>query len=391
MKKVTFALVIFFSFFLISPFFIHANAKTITMDGEFDDWDDVDTLIEDTIAGYPYTGTIYYFNTETHAWQTDAIEGTCMYTQNRALDLGELKLTNDNDYLYILWERGSDFLNYYWRNGDATEEYSFSSEAAPDVNGNPCAGEIVTAPTAFDHDLVLSIDIDDDGSFDYYLVINVSFDEGAYSDYKTEGYIYYDGDDGDGVYSSGEDTLAGTFGDSEYDVSPSGAAVMSAVLQEVKMDIGEILNNIDVEWGDTVIVKYEAHSKAVDDTDTAEYTFTYTEEESDNNSNEDTRCHWQKPDEITWINFEPQTRNGIFGTYVTWVQYTADKVDILIDDGTGNFPWKVSRTLNDGHEFLPNVASWQKIKIKPYNRCRTGDTSPAVSASLYPNGWYNIF
>lgn len=105
----------------------------------------------------------------------------------------------------------------------------------------------------------------------------------------------------------------------------------------------------------------------------------------------DTRCHWSKPIETTWINFKPQTKDGVLGTYLTWVQYNANKVDIFIDDGTNSFPWKVSKTSNDGHEFLPNVAGWQKIKFKPYNHCRSGNVGEPVSASMYPNGWYNIF
>jgi hypothetical protein len=388
MNKLTISLFVFLSLFLLSSNFFLVSAKTITMDGSFSDWDDVDLLIDDTITDYPYTGTIYYFNNGTNNWQTDSISNACMYTQNRALDLGELKLTNDNDYLYILWKRGSDFLNYYWRRGDATEEYSFSNEAAPDVNSNPCAGEIVTAPVAFDHDLVLSVDTDDDDLSDYYLVIKVSFAEGAYSGYNTAGYIYED--NGNGTYSRNEETLAGTFGDTEYDVSPSGAAVMSAVLQEVKMDLGSVLSNLDLEWGDTVTVKYEAHSTTIDETDTAEYEFTYTNESTDNNSSkEDTRCHWSKPGETTWINFESKTVGGVSGIYLTWVQYDADKIDIFIDNGTGSYPWKVSKTSNDGHEFLPNIAGWQNIKIKPYNHCRAGSSGEAVSVNRYPGGWYN--
>lgn len=358
------------------------------MDGEFDDWDDVDILIEDTIAGYPYSGTIYYFDTDTNTWGTDEIENTCMYTQDRALDLGQLKITNDNDYLYILWQRGSDFLNYYWRDGDATEEMSFDDEAAIEYENNPCVGEIVTAPIAFDHDIVLSIDTNNDESFDYYLVINVTFDEGAYDEYYVAGYIYED--EGNGSYSREEETLVGSFADSEYDVSVAGAAQDSAVLQEVKMDIGEVLENLDIAWGDTVTVKYETHSEAVDDTETAEYIFTYTEENT-TTYNKDSKCRWKKPEETTWIKLEPETVNGVSGMFLTWVQYDADKIDIFIDDGTDTYPWKVDKTINDGHAFLPNVASWQKIKLKPYNNCKAGDMGEPVSAVLYPNGWYNIF
>ena len=73
---------------------------------------------------------------------------------------------------------------------------------------------------------------------------------------------------------------------------------------------------------------------------------------------------------------------------LTWVQVDADRVDIEIDDGTGKYPWKVSNTENDGHEFLANVAPWQNIIIKPTNHCKRGDESVAVSLNKYPYGWH---
>jgi len=103
----------------------------------------------------------------------------------------------------------------------------------------------------------------------------------------------------------------------------------------------------------------------------------------------DSRCTMEKPKDTTWIVIEPKNVNGVSGVNVNWVQYSANKVDIKIDDGTGNFPWTLSGTKNDGHEFLPNVASWQKIKIKPYNQCKAGNVSEEVSYQTYPNGWYN--
>jgi len=104
---------------------------------------------------------------------------------------------------------------------------------------------------------------------------------------------------------------------------------------------------------------------------------------------EDKRCLWEKPENTTWITLSPSEKDGIKGMLLTWVQYGADKVNIKIDDGTGTYPWKISETSNDGHEFLPKVEGWQKVMIKPINHCKDGEYSPAVSYSLYPNGWYN--
>lgn len=102
----------------------------------------------------------------------------------------------------------------------------------------------------------------------------------------------------------------------------------------------------------------------------------------------DRRCHWKKPGSPTWIKLEPMVKDGVSGMNLTWVQYDADKINIKIDDGTGKYPWKIEKTLNDGHEFLPNVASWQNIILKPINHCKEGEYSLAVSQLAYPYGWY---
>jgi len=99
----------------------------------------------------------------------------------------------------------------------------------------------------------------------------------------------------------------------------------------------------------------------------------------------DTSCKDREPEETTWIQLEPKDN----GMYLTWTQYDSQHVKIRIDDGTGSYPWEIAKSKNDGHEFLPNVASWQKIKLRGVNGCREGDFSEEVSYSSYPSGWYN--
>ena len=119
--------------------------------------------------------------------------------------------------------------------------------------------------------------------------------------------------------------------------------------------------------------------------------FMYGYEAPDRNTfDPDTRCHYETPPQTTWIRLEPKTMDGVSGLYLTWTQYSADKVNIKIDDGTGKFPWKIERSSNDGHEFLPNAQGWQNIKLKPINHCQQGDYGETVSYSRYPVGWYNI-
>src|SRR3989338_11196582 len=102
---------------------------------------------------------------------------------------------------------------------------------------------------------------------------------------------------------------------------------------------------------------------------------------------EDRRCLWKTPKETTWIKLKINKKDNISGVNLTWVQYDANKINIKIDDGTGNFPFRISNTPNDGHEFLPNVSPWQEVMIKPINHCKEGKYSPPVSYSTYSNGW----
>ena len=102
----------------------------------------------------------------------------------------------------------------------------------------------------------------------------------------------------------------------------------------------------------------------------------------------DKRCHYSKPPKTNWIKMEPAKKDGVSGMELTWTQYTANKINIKIDDGSDKYPWVIENSLNDGHEFLPNVSSGQKVKIQPVNWCKKGDYGDPVSYLLYPYGWY---
>ena len=105
----------------------------------------------------------------------------------------------------------------------------------------------------------------------------------------------------------------------------------------------------------------------------------------------DKRCHALVPEDITWIKFRNHSENEKSGILIEWTLVTADKVSILIDDGTGKFPWQLSRIINDGTEFIPNMKSWQKIKILPINDCKVGNWSKEFSMDNYPKGFFKNF
>lgn len=95
----------------------------------------------------------------------------------------------------------------------------------------------------------------------------------------------------------------------------------------------------------------------------------------------DNKCRDSKPPKTNWIKAATSVKNGQQGITLTWSQQGSNKISIYIDNGTKKFPFVISKTKNDGQEFLPNVSALQKIKILPYNGCRTGDYSKSVSVN----------
>ncbi len=100
----------------------------------------------------------------------------------------------------------------------------------------------------------------------------------------------------------------------------------------------------------------------------------------------DRRCHAIQPSPLTWVKFSKI--EGTNGIKLMWSQINATHIDISIDDGSGNYPYKVSKAINDGEIFLENVGSWQKIKLIPINFCKIGEPTKEFSMDTYPKGWF---
>jgi len=263
-------------------------AKTINIDGNFTDWDDVST----SFSGTPFTGsssefsangTTYYYNTSTDAWQTTDPGGdTCKANYDYMVAVDSLKITNDNNYLYLLWERGTDFTDFRWDGASGGNYYIFSDQTVPTTAPNheftdtpPCAGHVIKAPANFDHDLVISVDTNKDGTYEYYLVINVTFPQNAWANgsmYETRGLVLQDNGNGayDGVSS---ETLKTTFGDDGFEIGISTASNIG-VKQEWKMSISDIFTDLGINWGSSANIRYEGHSlNPSSTTEVKSYTF----------------------------------------------------------------------------------------------------------------------
>ena len=126
-----------------------------------------------------------------------------------------------------------------------------------------------------------------------------------------------------------------------------------------------------------------------------EKTFTTSSNPSSNSNSSNKKvtikdkCKNKVPPKTSWIKLTQTKKNGKEGMLLTWSQNGADKINVLIDNGTNKFPFVISKTKNDGKEFLPNVTSKQKIKILPINGCKSGNYSQAISKESHSAGYFN--
>jgi hypothetical protein len=170
-----------------------------------------------------------------------------------------------------------------------------------------------------------------------------------------------------------------TWTEAGTDALPLGVAYSEALVYNDRMWV----------FGGEMGIGWDASKKVFASVDNVEDPINDPEITVTNSFRKDNKCRYETPPETTWIKFEPMEKDGVWGMHLTWVQYNANKVTIKMDDGTGNFPWSVNRTLNDGHEFLPSVESWQNIKIRPINHCKKGYYSAPINYISHPYGWFN--
>ncbi len=255
-------------FFLLAFFVLMsgAQAKTITIDGSFDDWQGTPSVFEGNLGSFPYPGTTYYFNLGTDSWQTGAPGyATCMYNENRALEASSLWMANDNNNLFFKLLRGSDFAEYFWGSGGETERAYFSNSPASSTNSNPCANRIVTFPDNLHGEMVFEFDRNRGGRPEYFLEFYFSQSQGAY---VTGDSGVLDGnhssvsvrilkDGGDGVFSeNGDDTQVSDFGADEFAISKGVSGGSGGIFQETRVDLAKFLDGTKIERGNLFDIQY---------------------------------------------------------------------------------------------------------------------------------------
>ena len=245
----------------------YVESDTIVIDSDLSEWEDIPTLIDDTFSVTPQT--IYYWNTTLNDWTTtDPGYATAMANFEECLDLRKLKLAHDPDNLYLMWERRDDFTNYYTGSDSSStaREFFVYSDERP-------------VPITTDHDLVLSFDMDKNGTYDYYLVFTIYWEKGACGNgpdcegvYTVGARIYAEAGS-DGIYSGKDtETLLEEYESVDFEVGPTEGCD-GCVRQEIRTNLGEMFFNMGIEWNDSVKMRYDAHSDLVDATSPVDYTF----------------------------------------------------------------------------------------------------------------------
>ncbi|MFH1781524.1 MAG: hypothetical protein ABH835_02845 [Patescibacteria group bacterium] len=272
MRKLILSSVIFGAFAVC--FTLAANAGTITtieMDGDMSDWDNVPALIDKeapqpTLENSTSIGTTHYWDHDSLSWAEGVpAENACMYNDMRPLKVYTVKFANDTNYMYFYWKRKTDFMDYFWEDGETLSEAGFTGEPVEENEFGsvpPCLGDTIYNPADFNHDMVFSFDTNLDGLYDYYLVMNVIAPEGAPGeayDYSVNSYIYQDS--GSGIYEGRDnEILVEDLGDN-YEQYPSSSGCPNGVCQEGRIAMSKFFDDLELSWNDTVQVQYDASSE----------------------------------------------------------------------------------------------------------------------------------
>ena len=268
----------------------YVESGTITIDGSMSDWEDIDPLISDNSD---VTGATYYWDNAAADWTTtDPGYSTFTTNPDKMMDLIEMKMVHDDDYIYMMQEKGWDLFTFQVPAGYPTPPGLDSiGEADPPQESYMMpynAG--FPAPADFNHDQVISFDKEGDGEYDYYLVLNFVWSEGdywanmptepspdIYPPFSVNGYLY--GDDGNGTYDNrGTETLMYSFDATEASVMPEmnepGASLSDkGSREEIRQDRSVVFDRMGINWNESVKVRYDSHSTTLDVSSAADYTF----------------------------------------------------------------------------------------------------------------------
>lgn len=92
-------------------------------------------------------------------------------------------------------------------------------------------------------------------------------------------------------------------------------------------------------------------------------------EPKDNTFHRDMRCLAVRPSAPQWVLKYP----AVGGVNLVWSAMGGNKVDIEITNAKGEYEYKIVKTLNDGHEFIPNTSMSQLFRVRVYNVCKYGE------------------
>lgn len=152
---------------LITLFLIALPVDAMKMDGNFGDWEDIQSVNTDSVD---IAENIQYWDSS--AWtETDPGNADYYTDLDAMLDIVDFKIYEDGSSKNIFFYLETAF-PIYSAYLPATQDYlPYGMKSG--------LYDISSAPEDFDNYYVFSFDEDNDGIWDYYLTFNVTYDEGA--------------------------------------------------------------------------------------------------------------------------------------------------------------------------------------------------------------------
>lgn len=258
MKKIIFSLAIL----LGVSFMVPVNASTITIDNIFSDWDGISSLVTDPQTDI--TGTYYCINSQTGLWEAISDYTKCttyLINQDQMLDITDFRMTNDNENDYV-------YMQSVWPIAGIKDVASGNYFPI----GFPVLGFTsgLAAPADFNHDIIVSFDINQDNVIDGFVVNNLAWAAGAneVADISSSYKIYQD--NGDGILDVAVDAVIYTGSSTEQNIS---AIMISAITTSMSntVEISAPLNQLGDLLGTTVNVQLSTASAVGDSTGLVTY------------------------------------------------------------------------------------------------------------------------
>lgn len=247
------------------------NAEDIVVDGDFSDWVGCDSTASDTVGD---STNMQYWDNNALAWSTtDPGYDTWTFDDAAMMDVVDFKMLNDQNNVYFYMENSWPMMAVKAMDGEyyGMWEIEYSEYMGTDLS------EYAFTPTSmpdFDHWMVWSFDVEQDGTYDYYFGAHLQDDDmmGEEDEGGPGLYVFQDAD-GNGAFSETLDTQLAVLDPNDGVTSQDEGEDIDSLIFEIQQDVTAFYDATGIGYGDTVDVRMETYSDDGDLTDGGEFTF----------------------------------------------------------------------------------------------------------------------